>query len=311
MSKEYPDECLPSYNSIYSKDILKGKYAFITGGGSGINFRITEGLMAHGCNVAIASRNIERVKIAKLRLLSSYPNVQCLALQMDVSKPEQVEQTVKEILNTFPRIDILINGAAGNFLCPAEELSANAFKRVHEIDTLGTFYTSKYVFENSMKHNKNGCIINITATLYYRGDMLQLHAGSAKAAIDAMTTHLATEWGRYNVRVLSVAPGPIENTTGFHKLGGFASNHEKENNMMTKIQKHIPLRRLGTTKDIADTCIFLVSDAASYISGTVIVVDGGSWLTSGTEFQNMLLDNPQLKQTIPGRKKDVISKSKL
>jgi len=86
---------------------------------------------------------------------------------------------------------------------------------------------------------------------------------------------------------------------------------KKENNMMTKIQKQIPLRRLGTTKDIADTCIFLVSDAASYISGTVIVVDGGSWLTSGTEFQNMLLDNPQLKQMIPGRKKDVISKSKL
>ncbi|MCA9514221.1 MAG: SDR family oxidoreductase, partial [Myxococcales bacterium] len=105
------------------------------------------------------------------------------------------------------------------------------------------------------------------------GMALQVHAGSAKAANDAMTRHLAVEWGAANIRVNAIAPGPIGDTEGMRRLapGGFAE----------KLAKSVPLRRLGTIQDIADAAVFLASDAASFVTGAILVVDGGSWLTAG------------------------------
>lgn len=148
------------------------KYAFITGGGSGINFRCAEGLMRHGANVAIASRSEARLIHAAKQLndnVGRHNQTRCIYFAMDITDPVQVERTVTQILNQFPRIDILINGAAGNFLCEIEELSANAMRKVFEIDTFGTFYATQQVFKQSMKANRSGVILNISATLHYRG----------------------------------------------------------------------------------------------------------------------------------------------
>eukprot|EP01084_Bolivina_argentea_P159290 277433_1 len=134
--------------------------------------------------------------------------------------------------------------------------------------------------------------------------MLQFHAGAAKAANDALLKHAAQEWGRDGVRVVGIAPGPIGDTTGMNNLGlAVMKNNKKAQKMMTqRLNNSIPLKRIGTKKEIADTCIFLVSDAASYITGEMVVVDGGQWLMSGGERGNMYFDNPKIKQLIKAMK---------
>ncbi|NXU94007.1 DECR2 reductase, partial [Xiphorhynchus elegans] len=205
---------------------------------------------------------------------------QCLPLSMDVRQPQTIVAAVDEALKEFKRINILINGAAGNFLCPASALSFNAFKTVIDIDTIGTFNTSKVLFEKYFRDH-GGVIVNITATLSYRGQALQVHAGAAKAAIDAMTRHLAVEWGPNNIRVNSLAPGPITGTEGFRRLGGkFAEK--------SSLFDMIPLQRAGNKTEIAHSTLYLASPLSSYVTGTTLVVDGGSWLTSANNFTALL-----------------------
>ena len=316
------DKPLGNYESVFKDDALLNKFAFVTGlaffffffffffdncvliifakrkgGGSGINFRITEALMRHGCDVAIASRNIKRVETASKRLCAAYPNRKCVYFQMDITKPTQISNTVESVLRVFPRIDILVNGAAGNFLSFAEDLSVNGFEKVFKIDTFGTFHTSCEVFRQSMKKNKSGVILNITATLDFSGTMMQAHAGSAKAAINAMTRHLAVEWGDHNVRVLSVAPGPIAGTVGLEKLGGFLIRNKSIPNYLGS-SMGVPLQRFGERKEIADVCVFLASNAASYMTGACVVVDGGHWMLSSQTMGLLAKSNPAIKAMI-------------
>ncbi|KAM8876456.1 peroxisomal 2,4-dienoyl-CoA reductase [(3E)-enoyl-CoA-producing] isoform 1-T1 [Synchiropus picturatus] len=273
------DDCLTSYTHIYSPDLLKNQVAFITGGGSGIGLRIAEIFMRHGCDTVIASRNMEKLAEAAKKL-SAVSGRKCLPLCIDVRKPETIANAVDETLKEFGRLDILVNNAAGNFLCPASALSFNAFKTVLEIDTIGTFNASKVVFDKWFKDH-GGNIVNISATLAYKGQALQVHAGSAKAANDAMTKHLAVEWGPSGVRVNAVAPGPISGTEGFRRLGGPRAES-------THVFQSIPLQRAGNKTEMAHCTLFLASRASSYVTGAILVADGGSWLTSSNDFSSML-----------------------
>ncbi|XP_043945748.1 peroxisomal 2,4-dienoyl-CoA reductase [(3E)-enoyl-CoA-producing] isoform X2 [Protopterus annectens] len=273
------DDCLTSYTYLFSPDILKDKVAFITGGGSGIGFRIAEIFMRHGCRTIIASRNLDRVTEAAKKL-TACTGQKCVPLSLDVRHPQTISTAVEEALRQFGKVNILINNAAGNFLCPASALSFNAFKTVIDIDTLGTFNASKILYEKYFKDH-GGVIVNITATLSYRGQALQVHAGSAKAAIDAMTKHLAVEWGPHNIRVNSLAPGPISGTEGYRRLGGLSAEAKKS-------FECIPLQRAGNKTEIAHSVLYLASPAASYVTGTTLVVDGGSWLTSANHMSPML-----------------------
>ncbi|CAG5908039.1 unnamed protein product [Menidia menidia] len=273
------DDCLTSYTHIYSPDLLKDQVALITGGGSGIGLRIAEIFMRHGCDTVIASRNLEKLKEAAKKL-SAASGRRCLPLCLDVRQPDSINAAVDEMLKEFGRVDILINNAAGNFLCPASALSFNAFKTVLEIDTMGTFNTSKVVYDKWFKVH-GGNIVNISATLPYRGQALQVHAGSAKAANDAMTKHLAVEWGPDGVRVNAVAPGPISGTEGYRKLGG--PKAEASGSFDS-----IPLQRAGNKTEMAHCTLFLASRASSYVTGAVLVADGGSWLTSPNDVSTLL-----------------------
>ncbi|XP_034807436.1 peroxisomal 2,4-dienoyl-CoA reductase [(3E)-enoyl-CoA-producing] isoform X1 [Pan paniscus] len=282
------DDCLPAYRHLFCPDLLRDKVAFITGGGSGIGFRIAEIFMRHGCHTVIASRSLPRVLTAA-RKLAGATGRRCLPLSMDVRAPPAVMAAVDQALKEFGRIDILINcesvlseapaapavshsaGAAGNFLCPAGALSFNAFKTVMDIDTSGTFNVSRVLYEKFFRDH-GGVIVNITATLGNRGQALQVHAGSAKAAVDAMTRHLAVEWGPQNIRVNSLAPGPISGTEGLRRLGG------PQASLSTKVTAS-PLQRLGNKTEIAHSVLYLASPLASYVTGAVLVADGGAWLT--------------------------------
>lgn len=195
-----------------------------------------------------------------------------------------------------------MNGAAGNFLATAEKLSTNGFRRVLEIDTLGSFNMSQQVFKQSFKPRRQGVIINIGASLHWAGSWAQVHSAGAKAANDSMTKVLAVEWGPYGVRVNELVPGSIEGTEGFERLGSLdnINNKEKSNaafedkaasgkkSMLDDMKTLVPVQRFGTPSDIANAALFLASPASSYVSGTKLVVDGGSTLT----MPNMVFGNP-------------------
>ncbi|KAJ7305746.1 hypothetical protein JRQ81_010112 [Phrynocephalus forsythii] len=266
------DDCLHEYCYLFSPDILKGKVAFITGGGSGIGFRIAEILMRHSCQTVIASRNLQRVTEAAKKL-SEATGQRCLPLTLDVRQPQTIMAAVDEALKEFKRIDIVVNNAAGNFLCPASALSFNGYKTVIEIDTLGTFNVSKVLYEKCLR-------VSFSLPKMPGRQALQVHAGTAKAAVDAMTKHLAVEWGPHRIRVNSVAPGPITGTEGVRRL---APKGAKEN-----IFQKIPLQRAGNKTEIAHSVLYLASPLSSYVTGTTLVVDGGAWMTTENNFPALL-----------------------
>ena len=252
----------------FQPGLLSGKTALITGGGTGICRGLSLALAAHGCDVAITSRKLEHLT-PTAQEIEALGRRSC-AVAADVRDPAAVEAAVAETVATLGRLDILVNGAAGNFLCLAEDLSPNGFGAVVDIDLKGTFHMSKA----ALPHLKatGGVVLNISATLHYYGTAAQLHVSAAKAGVDALTRVLAVEWGQYGIRVNGIAPGPIAETEGVKRLMVGAS---RERAVATT-----PLGRLGAIADVSDAALFLCSEAASFITGVTLVVDGGLWLAS-------------------------------
>lgn len=253
--------------SVFSKDLYKGKVAFVTGGGTGITGGVARALAEHGAKVAITSRKIENLQ--NMKGLIEEGGGECFAVAADVRNFEEVENAIAATVGEFGKIDIVVNGAAGNFLCWANELSPNGFGTVVDIDTKGTFNVSRAAFEQ-LKESR-GQVLNISATLHYLGTPMQIHVSAAKAGVDAITRNLAVEWGRFGIRVNGIAPGPIEDTEGMKRL--------LPPQLKESLTKKIPLKRFGRIKDIEDAALFVCSPAASYINGVTLVVDGGHWLT--------------------------------
>jgi 2,4-dienoyl-CoA reductase [(3E)-enoyl-CoA-producing], peroxisomal len=255
-------------NEIFADGILKGHVAFVTGGGTGITGGVARALAEAGAEVALVSRKMEHLSPAADAI--NQVGGRAFAVAADVRNPEEVEKAIAATTEHFGKIDIVVNGAAGNFLCAAEELSPNGFGTVVDIDLKGTFNVSRAAFAELKEHR--GQILNISATLHYLGTPMQLHVSAAKAGVDALTRNLAVEWGRYGIRVNAIAPGPIGDTEGMKRL---VPEPIKE-----KLRKTIPLGRFGEIADIEKAAVFLCSNAAAYINGTVLVVDGGHWLAA-------------------------------
>jgi peroxisomal 2,4-dienoyl-CoA reductase len=248
--------------------LLKDRVAFVTGGGTGITGGVARALAEAGARVALVSRKLEHLEPAAERIRAA--GGEALAITADVRNMEEVERAIAATVEKFGKLDTVVNGAAGNFLCPAEELSPNGFGTVIDIDLKGTFNVCRAAFSELKK--ERGQILNISATLHYTGTPLQLHVSAAKAGVDALTRQLAVEWGRYGIRSNAIAPGPIEDTEGMSRL---VPAEVKE-----KLRRNIPLGRFGRIHDIEQAAIFLCSDAASFINGAIIVVDGGQWLST-------------------------------
>jgi peroxisomal 2,4-dienoyl-CoA reductase len=261
-------------NNTFADGILNGRVAFVTGGGTGITGGVARALAEAGANVALVSRSIEHLTPAAEAINSARSGNasrgEAFAVAADVRKPDEVEKAIAATIEHFGKIDIVVNGAAGNFLSPAAELSPNGFGTVVDIDLKGTFNVCRAAFAE-LKKNR-GQILNISATLHYGGTPYQLHVSAAKAGVDALTRNLAVEWGRHGIRVNAIAPGPIEDTEGMKRL---VPEPVKE-----KLLRQIPLGRFGRIADIEKAALFLCSDAASFINGAVLVVDGGNWLAS-------------------------------
>ena len=261
-------------DKIFIDGILKGRVAFVTGGGTGITGGVARAFAEAGASVTLVSRSLEHLEPAARAINDARAKNQnigeAFGVAADVRNFEEIEEAILATLVRFGKIDIVVNGAAGNFLSPAEALSPNGFGTVVDIDLKGSFNVCRAAFAQLKEHR--GQILNISATLHYVGTPLQLHVSAAKAGVDALTRNLAVEWGRYGIRVNGIAPGPIEDTEGMKRLVPEA--------VKEKLLKNIPLGRFGRISDIEKAALFLCSDAATFINGAILVVDGGQWLSA-------------------------------
>jgi 2,4-dienoyl-CoA reductase [(3E)-enoyl-CoA-producing], peroxisomal len=250
---------------VFRGGLLEGHVALVTGGGTGICRGIAFAYARFGADVCIVGRRQE-VLDATATELSELTGGKVFGVAADVRQPDAVARAVATTVERFGKLDTLVNGAAGNFLAPAAGLSPNGFRTVIDIDLMGTFNTARAAFEH-LRTSGNGLVLNISATLHYHGTPLQIHASAAKAGVDAVTKNLAVEWGQFGIRSCGIAPGPIGDTEGMKRLA--------PGDLAKKAIGTIPAGRFGTIEEIAAAAVFLRSHAAAYVTGHVMVVDGG------------------------------------
>lgn len=277
--------------STWTPELFANKVVFVTGGAGTICRVQTEALVLLGANAAIIGRNPEKTEAAAAEIASLRPGARVLGLgNVDVREVTQLADAAAKTVAELGRIDFVIAGAAGNFIADFNHLSSNAFKLVVSIDLLGSFNTVKATYDQ-LRKNK-GAILFVSATLHYYGVPFQLHVGAAKAGVDALLNALAVELGPLGVRSNAIAPGLIGGTEGMARLAPPGSD----------LVLKVPLQRYGTPLDIANATVYLFSPAASYVTGTIQVVDGAAWhvgqfvgdLYPQVVIQQNSQDNPKL-----------------
>jgi peroxisomal 2,4-dienoyl-CoA reductase len=259
--------------------MLHGQVALVTGGGTGIGLGISAALLGTGAAVAIASRKPEHLEAGLATLRRDGARVE--GIECDVRNPESLRAAVARVTELFGGLDILVNNAAGNFYAPSATLSPNAWKAVVETDLYGTMYACQAAYP-AMKARGGGRIVSISMTLHYRGWPQMAHATAAKAGVDALTRTLAVEWAPDRITVNAVAPGPIP-TEGVKKAftppgGSGAADVFMMNDWASRA---IPLGRWGTPEDIGNMVAYLAGPGGAWITGSIMVVDGGAWLAGG------------------------------
>lgn len=243
---------------------MAGKSVVVAGASGGINLAIAEAFAATGAGVTILSRSAERIEAAAQGLRDAGHAVHGVAA--DVRDYAALEAAYAQALQRFGPIDVLVSGAAGNFLAPASGMSSNGFRTVIEIDLIGTFNVLRAGFEHLRRPGAS--LISISAPQGAHPAMFQAHACAAKAGVNMLTRVLAMEWGPAGVRVNAISPGPIADTEGMARL---AASPGAE----AALKSSLPLRGYGAKRDIADLALFLAGDGARYITGAVVDCDGG------------------------------------
>lgn len=254
-------------NDAFKPGVLAGKTVFVAGGSSGINLGIAEHFARAGAKIGLISRSADKIEAAAAGIRMQ--GHEAIGIAADVRDYAAVDAALAAVQAQFGDIDIVISGAAGNFVAPALGMSANGFKTVIDIDLIGTFNVFRACY--AYLRRPGASLIAITAGQAVNPTMMQAHVCAAKAGINMLTQCLAMEWGPEGVRVNAISPGPIADTEGMRRLG---STPEIE----ARIKARLPLRDYGTKRDIADVALFLSSDNAKYITGTIVNCDGGSGL---------------------------------
>ena len=260
--------------SVFVPNLFAGKVAFVTGGGSGIGAGIAARLAEQGARVGLLGRRADKLEAVAQRIRDA--GGEASTHPADVRQFDAVQAAIDACAERFGRLDLLVNSAAGNFLAPAAALSANGFRSVIDIDLCGTFNAARAAFTHLCK--VHGAIVSITATQADVPTPLQCHAGAAKAGIEKLTRDLALEWSRFGVRVNAVAPGPIDDTEGMARLAPPG----------TDLRTRVPLGRWGTIDEVCEAVTFLASPAGAWITGTTLLIDGGTSLIGPGPFLDML-----------------------
>jgi NAD(P)-dependent dehydrogenase (short-subunit alcohol dehydrogenase family) len=274
--------------SAFTDQPLSGKVAFLAGASSGINLGIARRFASAGAAVTLLSRSSERIQAAARELTNS--GHAAIGVAADVRDYAAIERAFELARQQFGEIDIVISGAAGNFIAPALGMSANAFKAVVDIDLLGTFNVLRASFHHLRRPGAS--LISITAPQGVTPTMYQAHACSAKAGINMLTQCLAMEWGPAGVRVNAISPGPIADTEGVTRL--VPAGQE------ATLKSRLPLRDYGTTSDVADVALFLSTPHARYITGAIIDCDGGAKLGDASADAVPMIKTPAARAPASG-----------
>ena len=249
--------------SCFAPDVLAGRVALVTGGGTGIGKEIARVLGAHGASVVLASRRREVLEAAAAELAAD--GVDATVGVCDVRDADAVRAVIEGVVGDRGALDIVVNNAAGNFPAPMSSISTNGFKAIVDIDLLGTYNVTRCVFDTWLRDH-GGSIVNITAPFGQRGVVYQAHVAAAKSGVDSLTRSCAVEWGPYGIRVNAIAPGSMLGTEGLKRFNEAVPGSVPEATN--------PLGRHGHGSDIAYLALFLCSPVARFVSGQVIAVDG-------------------------------------
>ncbi|EAP88513.1 MULTISPECIES: SDR family oxidoreductase [Croceibacter] len=273
-------------NGMLRDDALKGKNIVVTGGGSGLGKAMTTYFLKLGAQVAITSRNIDKLETVA-KELTEETGSKCVPLQCDVRHIEEVEAMRDAAIKALGPIDVLLNNAAGNFISPTERLSANAFDTIIDIVLKGTKNCTLAFGKHWIDNNeKDKSVLNIVTTYAWTGSAYVVPSASAKAGVLAMTRSLAVEWAKYGMRFNAIAPGPFPTKGAWDRL---LPGELKEKFDLAKTN---PLKRVGDHQELANLAAYLVSDFSSYVNGEVITIDGGEWIKGAGQF-NQLEEVPQ------------------
>mgnify|MGYP000221092725 CR=1 FL=1 len=281
---------------------LSGKVYIVTGGGSGLGKAMTTYLAELGASVIITSRNLEKLQHAA-KEMAAQTNSTILPLACDVRDYVAVENMLHKALDTFPKIDGLVNNAAGNFIAPTERLSANAFDTIIDIVLKGTKNCTLALGKHWIAQNEtNKTVLNIVTTYAWTGSAYVVPSATAKAGVLALTRSLAVEWAKYGMRTNAIAPGPFPTKGAWDRL---LPGHLKDT---FDLAQKVPLKRLGDHQELANLAAYLLSDFSGYINGEVITIDGGEWLKGAGQF-NLLEQLPDsvwdmLEQMVKAQRKN-------
>ena len=283
---------MSTFQPALRADLLRGRTAWITGGGTGLGRAMALRFAALGADIALSGRRREPLESVAKELEAI--GRRATFATCDVRDAAQVDEALDLIVASLTLPDILVNNAAGNFLCPSEDLTPNGFDAVVRIVLHGTFHCTRAIGKKWIEAKQAGTILSIAATYAETGSGFVLPSACAKAGVVALTRSLAVEWARYGIRLNAISPGPIPTEGAFSRL---LPTPELEQMRL----KRIPAGRFGTPDELAELAAFLVSDASAWMTGDVVTIDGGEWLRGAGEF-NDLVDVP--KEMVASRKRN-------
>ncbi|MBL9122361.1 MAG: SDR family oxidoreductase [Planctomycetaceae bacterium] len=267
-------------SSMLKEGTFDGQTVVITGGGTGLGRSMGEYLLKLGANLVIGGRRQEVIEATAAELAQASGG-QVLGVQCDVRQPEHVEAMLAAAVKKFGRVTGLVNNAAGNFICPTERLSYNAFNTVVDIVLKGSYNCTLAFGKYWIKEKIPASILNISTTYAWTGSGYVVPSAVAKAGVLIMTRSLASEWGKYRIRINCIAPGP------FPTEGAWSRLMPPQLEETFDVKKKIPLQRNGEHQELANLAAYLLSDYAAYITGDVITIDGGEWLRGAGEFNGL------------------------
>ena len=276
---------MSNVKSLMPAGTFSGKVAIVTGGGTGLGRSMSKYLLELGATVVITSRKID-VLTKTAEELSTETGSRCIPIVCDVRDYDAVEAMLQQAIAQCGKVDMLVNNAAGNFISPTERLSHRAFDSVVDIVLKGTYNCTlacgKYWIENKLPAS----VLNIVTTYAWTGSGYVVPSACGKAGVLALTRSLAVEWGKYQIRLNAIAPGPFPTEGAWSRL---VPPGMEEDFAMAKKNA---IGRLGDHQELANLAAYLLSDFAAFMTGEVVVLDGGEWIKGAGEF-NMLDKLPQ------------------
>ncbi len=267
---------------VFAEGLLEGKVVLVTGGGTGLGRAMGERFLALGAKLVISGRREAVLKEAADEMPGEVLSVPC-----DVRDPEQVSAMIDAAETHFGHVDVLVNNAAGNFISPTERLSPRAVDAVLNIVLHGTFYCTLELGKRWIAQKRPGAVLNIATTYAASGSGYVVPSAAAKAGVVALTKSLAAEWGKYGIRLNAIAPGPFPTEGAWSRLMPTPE-------IQALFEKQIPLGRVGERTELANLASYLISDAAAFITGDLIAIDGGETAWNGGEFN--ILDEVTAEQ---------------